>query len=165
MALGDAKCHYLQYPRTYFYKWPLEDVVNAVYKEKTKELYSLFLLAALQETYVLTICRVPSLNGLKGIGIYNTHTHTHIHTHTYIHEDFHQITASSFYSHIRFPLVFHMRQRKLSPFYWIHTCLFSLLRCSHFYQWILAHGVMVIVVGNGHDDTSSNPGRDWLHFA
>ena len=26
------------------------------------------------------------------------------------------------------------------------------------------HGVMVIVVGNGHDDTSSNPGRDWLHF-
>ena len=27
-----------------------------------------------------------------------------------------------------------------------------------------AHGVMVIVVGNGHSDTSSNPGRDWLHF-
>ena len=24
--------------------------------------------------------------------------------------------------------------------------------------------VMVIVVGIGHDDTSSNPGRDWLHF-
>ena len=24
--------------------------------------------------------------------------------------------------------------------------------------------VMVIVVGNGHSDTSSNPGRDWLHF-
>ena len=24
--------------------------------------------------------------------------------------------------------------------------------------------VMVIVVGNGHGDTSSNPGRDWLHF-
>ena len=23
---------------------------------------------------------------------------------------------------------------------------------------------MVIVVGNGHGDTSSNPGRDWLHF-
>ena len=21
-----------------------------------------------------------------------------------------------------------------------------------------------VVVGNGHDDTSSNPGRDWLHF-
>ena len=25
-------------------------------------------------------------------------------------------------------------------------------------------GVMVIVVGNGHDDTSSNPWQDWLHF-
>ena len=27
-----------------------------------------------------------------------------------------------------------------------------------------ARGVMVIVVGNGHGDTCSNPGRDWLHF-
>ena len=27
-----------------------------------------------------------------------------------------------------------------------------------------AHGVMVIVVGNVHGNTSSNPGRDWLHF-
>ena len=27
-----------------------------------------------------------------------------------------------------------------------------------------ARGVMVIVVGNGHGDTSSNRGRDWLHF-
>ena len=27
-----------------------------------------------------------------------------------------------------------------------------------------ACGVMVIVVGNGHGDTSLNPGRDWLHF-
>ena len=27
-----------------------------------------------------------------------------------------------------------------------------------------ARGVMVIVVGNGNDDTSSNPGRNWLHF-
>ena len=27
-----------------------------------------------------------------------------------------------------------------------------------------ARGVMVIVVGNEHGDTSSNPGRDWLHF-
>ena len=26
-----------------------------------------------------------------------------------------------------------------------------------------ARGIMVIVVGNGHH-TSSNPGRDWLHF-
>ena len=27
-----------------------------------------------------------------------------------------------------------------------------------------ACGVMVIVVGNGHGDMSSNSGRDWLHF-
>ena len=27
-----------------------------------------------------------------------------------------------------------------------------------------ARGVVVIAVGNGHGDTSSNPGRDWLHF-
>ena len=27
-----------------------------------------------------------------------------------------------------------------------------------------AHGVMVIVVGNGHGDSSSNLGREWLHF-
>ena len=27
-----------------------------------------------------------------------------------------------------------------------------------------ARGVMVIVVGNGHGDTSSNPRWDWLHF-
>ena len=27
-----------------------------------------------------------------------------------------------------------------------------------------ARGVMVIVLGYGHDDTSSNPVRDWLHF-
>ena len=27
-----------------------------------------------------------------------------------------------------------------------------------------ARGVMVIVIENGHGDTSSNPGRDWLHF-
>ena len=39
------------------------------------------------------------------------------------------------------------------------------------FKWIItewlnggAHGVMVIVVGNGHGDTSSNPGRVWLHF-
>ena len=25
-------------------------------------------------------------------------------------------------------------------------------------------GACGVVVGNGHGDTSSNPGRDWLHF-
>ena len=28
----------------------------------------------------------------------------------------------------------------------------------------IARGVMVIVVGYGHGDTSSNPGPDWLYF-
>ena len=27
-----------------------------------------------------------------------------------------------------------------------------------------AHGVMFIMVGNGHRDTSSNPWQEWLHF-
>ena len=27
-----------------------------------------------------------------------------------------------------------------------------------------ACGVMVIIIGNGHSDTSSNPGWGWLHF-
>ena len=27
-----------------------------------------------------------------------------------------------------------------------------------------ARGVMVIIVENGHGDTSSKPWRDWLHF-
>ena len=31
-------------------------------------------------------------------------------------------------------------------------------------QKLGARGVMVIVIGNGYGDTSSNPGRDWLHF-
>ena len=28
----------------------------------------------------------------------------------------------------------------------------------------VARGVMVIVIGNGHGNTSSNPGREWLHL-
>ena len=27
-----------------------------------------------------------------------------------------------------------------------------------------AHGVMIIIVENGHGDKSSNPGQDWLYF-
>ena len=27
-----------------------------------------------------------------------------------------------------------------------------------------AFGVMVIVIGNGHSDMSSNPGQDWWYF-
>ena len=34
---------------------------------------------------------------------------------------------------------------------------------DHTVKWS-ARGVMAIVVGIGHGDTSSNPRRDWLHF-
>ena len=27
-----------------------------------------------------------------------------------------------------------------------------------------ARGVIVILAGNGHSDTSANPGWEWLHF-
>ena len=29
---------------------------------------------------------------------------------------------------------------------------------------LITRGVMVIVIGNGHGDTSSNPKQDWLYF-
>ena len=32
------------------------------------------------------------------------------------------------------------------------------------YSTLIINGVMFIVVGNGHGDTSSNSGRDWLHL-
>ena len=35
--------------------------------------------------------------------------------------------------------------------------------CLYYIIWG-ARGVMVIVIGNEHGDTSSNPGRDWIHF-
>ena len=48
------------------------------------------------------------------------------------------------------------------------TCLYVSLIWTYNYAYCSyfggACGVMVIVVGNGHGDTSSNPGRDWLHF-
>ena len=48
--------------------------------------------------------------------------------------------------------------------------IFSCLQSRHYNASVYnifnggARGVMVIVVGNEHGDTSSNPGRDWLHF-
>ena len=36
--------------------------------------------------------------------------------------------------------------------------------CEHNQAVGGARGVMVIVAGYGHGDTSSNPGPDWLHF-
>ena len=39
-------------------------------------------------------------------------------------------------------------------------CGFILLTIMLYYIILGARGVVVIVVGNGHGDTSSNPGRD-----
>ena len=41
---------------------------------------------------------------------------------------------------------------------------FKFLLYQLLYQLGGAHGVMVIIIGNGHGDTSSNPERDWLYF-
>ena len=42
---------------------------------------------------------------------------------------------------------------------WTQVTISISYDCNHY-----TCGVMVIVVGNGHGDTSSNPERDWLHF-
>ena len=44
-------------------------------------------------------------------------------------------------------------------FLWVHGGWVRI-----YYSFGGARDVMFIVVGNGHGDTSSNPGRDWLHF-
>ena len=44
----------------------------------------------------------------------------------------------------------------------MHESSFSL--CIIFRVEGGARGVMVIVTGYGHGDTSSIPGQDWLHF-
>ena len=45
--------------------------------------------------------------------------------------------------------------------YYLYLVHIICIRCD---AWWGARSVMVIVVVNGHGDTSSNPGRDWLHF-
>ena len=47
------------------------------------------------------------------------------------------------------------------------SCLGSVNCTNWLYTWALfggTHGVMVIVAGNGHSVTSSNPGQHWLYF-
>ena len=47
---------------------------------------------------------------------------------------------------------------------YVHVNIYGVMVIIIDKKTVGAHGVMVIVVGNGHGDTSSNPGRDWLHF-
>ena len=58
-----------------------------------------------------------------------------------------------------------MSDLKTDSFWKIYNRLSERKYCECYKRIVKgACGVMVIVVGNGHDDTSSNPGRDWLHF-
>ena len=43
-----------------------------------------------------------------------------------------------------------------------HTHTHKIIKYDFFIEG--ARSVMVIVVGNGHGNTSSNPGWEWLHF-
>ena len=52
-----------------------------------------------------------------------------------------------------------------------HTQIFAYISlhvytstCVHIYMCMHIHDVMVTVIGNGHSDTSSNPGQVCLHF-
>ena len=45
-----------------------------------------------------------------------------------------------------------------------HILVFCCVSWLYNYNLRGARGVMVIVVGNGHSETSSNPKRSWLHF-
>ena len=53
---------------------------------------------------------------------------------------------------------------------YIYICIYIFLSTSEteknfiIFIDIYTRGVMVIVIWNGHGDSSSNPGRDWLHF-
>ena len=38
--------------------------------------------------------------------------------------------------------------------------LYCRLTIARYYQYMVARGIMVIIAGYGHDDTSSNPGQD-----
>ena len=40
----------------------------------------------------------------------------------------------------------------------------SLVATSFMVQFVKKDIVFSIIIGNGHSSTSSNPGRDWLHF-
>ena len=56
---------------------------------------------------------------------------------------------------------------KIKGYERLHVQMFSSRVCAQ--QFIIklyggARGVVVIVVGNGHGDTISNPGPDWIHF-
>ena len=79
-------------------------------------------------------------------------------------------TKFPIYSFLTLTLVFkHWNKfQRINIFYLIFHCSTTAWIDSKSFTFNTAmrgtRGVLVIVVGNGHADTSSNPGRDWLHF-
>ena len=68
------------------------------------------------------------------------------------------------------PCIYHMTKTfqamEVTPCDWSYHGDWNTNMCiaSHHVYDGGARGVMVIIVGNGHGDMSSNLGRDWLHF-
>ena len=69
---------------------------------------------------------------------YHTHAHTHAHTHTHTHLGPYMDTYIPMSTHISTMI--------------------------YIYIYISPCGVMVIVIGNGHGDPSSDPGQSGLYF-
>ena len=72
------------------------------------------------------------------------------------------------YFPLPFPLLYHQTFSALVNLFFsekILICIHSkICQLLIFISCGGAWGVMVIVGGNGHGDTSSKPGQDWLHF-
>ena len=101
------------------------------------------------------------------------YVYIYIYIHTYIHH--HQVTQLAWISlavscQSSLSSIAPGRSFSLYPVFIQSRCRYILLGrsiltrlCEEVHKRS-AHGVMVIVVGIGHGDTGSNPGRDWLHF-
>ena len=92
----------------------------------------------------------------------NKRTFTHTHTHT--HSLYTYIEREKLKNKIIQTEEFNVKECQRSN---VSVLLNHLQERNGWYRMMLgggAPGVIVIVVGNGHGDTSLNPGRDWLHF-
>ena len=119
---------------TWFQSWNYEECRIFLYCHFSRSTRTL------SDLYLHTYTHAHTQRNIKQTRFSCTHTHTHTHRGIFN----------------RPVLVTHIHTRT-------HTEEYSTdyTRCP----WCKGYrGVMVIVVGNGHDDTSSNPGRDGLHF-
>ena len=101
----------------------------------------------------------------------HTHTHTHTHTHIYIYiyiyiykeDNMKNQIDMSHYKVNFFRMNFFFTKTKFTYDKGMSEDREYVVK-SQFITKQRARGVMVIVVGIGHGDASSNPGWDWLHF-